>query len=136
MPLPYPGGASLVRQAVQRWLTGAPLGAHLGAVSEIVILRAAQPSLELIAQFVEAISRGADVDLVVEGRRSALLPGISKRITSGGRGSKAALAAGMPLFPSVMLLLLQVRQMGHTWTVRKVQGAREVVVEIRRPTGR
>jgi len=101
-------------------------------VSEIVILRASQPSLQLLAQFAEAIARGADVDLVVEGRRSALLPGLSKRILGGGRGSKAALAAAMPLFPTVMLLLLQVRQLGRTWTVRKVSGAREVVVEIRR----
>lgn len=105
----------------------------MGKVEEIVILRAAQPSLQLIAQFTEAMARGAEVDLVVEGRRSALLPRLSRRILSRGRGSKAALIAGMPLFPSVMLLLLQVQQLGWTWTVRKVEGARESVVEIRRP---
>ncbi len=98
---------------------------------EIVILRASLPGLELVARFLEAMSRGADVDLIVEGRRTALLPRIARRLADPSRRDAPAYALGLSLFPKVIALLVQARQMGRTSTVRKVQGAREVVVEIR-----
>lgn len=96
------------------------------------MLRASLPALELTARFLEALSRGADVDLIVEGRRTALLPALTRRIAKGKRGAVAAAAAGLPLFAKEIAILAQAKQLGLTWTARKVQGAREVVVEIRR----
>jgi len=100
------------------------------------MLRSSLPLAELVARFLEALARGADVDLIVEGRRTALLPAVTKKMSKPGRGAVAAAAAGLPLFPKVIALLAQAKQLGRTWTVRKVQGAREVVVEIRRAAPR
>lgn len=99
------------------------------------MLRASLPALELAARFLEAMARGADVDLIVEGRRTAVLPGIARRMSKRGRGAVAAATAGLPLFPKVIGILMQARQLGRTFTSRKVQGAREVVIEIRRAAG-
>ena len=101
------------------------------AVPEIVVLRAALPAPELARAFLGAMARDADIDLVVEGHRARLLPQVARRLAAGGRGAKAVLAL-TPLFPKVILVLLQCRRFGRTCTVRKVAGAREMVVEIRR----
>lgn len=98
---------------------------------ETVVLRASLPAPELARAFLDAMARNADIDLVVEGRRSRLLPQVAKRIAAGGRLAGVALAT-TPLFPKVIAILLQCRRFGRTCTVRKVAGAREVVVEIRR----
>jgi len=100
------------------------------AVAETIVLRASLPAAELAARFLDAIARGADVDLVVEGRRTRLLPRVARHIAEGGRAGAAVLAL-TPLFPKVVAILLQCRRLGRTCTVRRVAGAREVVVEIR-----
>ncbi|AKU90978.1 hypothetical protein [Vulgatibacter incomptus] len=99
---------------------------------DVVLLRESLPAFELSARFLEAASKGADVDLIVEGRRAAMLPGIARRLFPGTKLGVAAAAVGVPLFPKVMALFLQARQLGFTWNCRKVSGAREVIVELRR----
>lgn len=96
-----------------------------------MVLRASLPAAELMMRFLEAMGSGRDVDLIVEGRRSRLLPRVAKEIARGGKRGKAALAL-TPLFPKAIALMLQCRRMGRTCVVRRVAGAHEVVVEIRR----
>lgn len=103
-------------------------------MAEIVILRASLPAPELAQAFLDAIGRNADIDLVVEGRRSALVPEVSRRLLLGGKDAVAALTLGT-VVPKVMAILLQARRFGRTWAVREVAGAREVIVEIRQRQG-
>jgi len=104
----------------------------LSAVSRVV-LRASLPPLELYGRFLDAVGDGAEVDLLVEGRSTFLLPGLVRRFRIGGREAALATAAGMALFPQVFLVLLQARRLGRTFRCRKVLSSREVVVEIRTP---
>lgn len=98
-----------------------------------IVLRASLPALELHARFLDAIGDGREVDLLVEGRSTFLLPGLVRRLRLGGREAALAATAGMALFPRVMLILLQARSLGRTFRCRRVLGAREMVVEIRVP---
>lgn len=98
-----------------------------------VVLRASLPPLELHERFLEAIGEGEEVDLLVEGRATFLLPRLVRRLRLGGREGALATIAGMALFPQVFLILLQAQRLGRTFRSRKVHGAREVIVEIRLP---
>lgn len=99
-----------------------------------ILLRASLPLPTLHSRFLEAIAEGRDVDLLVEGRRVMLLPQITKRLRLGGRDAVAASLLAAPLFPQVILLLLEARRLGRTFTCRRVHGAKEAVVEVRLPT--
>lgn len=99
-----------------------------------IILRTTLPMQTLHTRFLEAIAEGRDVDLVVEGRRVLLLPEVIKRIRLGGRDAAAASLMGLPLFPQVVVLLLEARRLGRTFSCRRVHGAKEAVVEVRLPT--
>lgn len=99
-------------------------------MAEVVVLRASLPVGHLADGFLRALQRGADVDLVVSGLRSRLLPGVVQRLCAGGTGTVEALAYA-PLFPKELGLLLQARRLGRRLQCREVAGAREVVVEIR-----
>lgn len=96
-----------------------------------IVLRASLPPLVLHERFLDAMGEGDDVDLLVEGRRTVLLPTLVRRLRLGGREASLAAVAGMALFPQVMLVLLQAQRLGRTFRCRKVHGAREVIVEIR-----
>lgn len=101
-------------------------------MAETIVIKASLPAAELAQRFLAAMARDADVDLVVEGRRAKLLPHVTKRLARGGKQAAAALLSA-PMFPMVIAILLQAPKLGRTCTVREVAGAREVVVEIRRP---
>jgi hypothetical protein len=103
-------------------------------VTDTVILRASTPTARLVEGFLAAMGRGADVDLVVEGQVSRLIPPFVSRLARGGRDAlRAAVLA--PLFPKVFALLVQAHKLGRTFACRRVAGYREVVIEIRRPPG-
>lgn len=98
-----------------------------------VVLRASLPPHMLHARFLEAMGDEEDVDLLVEGRRAALLPHLVRRLRLGGREGSWAALVGMAIFPQVFLVLLQAKRLGRIYRCRRVHGAREVVVEIRLP---
>ncbi len=100
-------------------------------MAETVLIRAALPAPKLVEAFMDAVARDADVDLVVEGWVSRLLPEAARRLAQGGRDALAAMAMA-PLFPKVFAILIEARKMGRTWTCRRVAGLSEVVVEIRK----
>lgn len=103
-------------------------------MTETVILRAATPTGRLVERFLEALGRGADVDLVVEGLVARLVPAFVTRLARGGRDAlRAALLA--PLFPKVFALLVQAHKLGRTFSCRRVAGCEEVVIEIRTRPG-
>lgn len=103
-------------------------------MTETVILRASTPTTALVERFLDAVGRGADVDLVVEGLVARLVPAFVARLARGGRDAlHAALLA--PLFPKVFALLVQAHKLGRTYSCRRVAGCNEVVIEIRRLPG-
>lgn len=99
-------------------------------MSDVVVLRASLPAPVLAERFLDAIGKGAGVDLVVEGKRAALVPEVSRRLKLGGRDAVAAVTVGM-LLPKVVGLLIQAHRLGRTWECRKVAGTRDVILEIR-----
>ncbi len=103
-------------------------------MADTVILRASTPTASLVERFVEALGRGADVDLVVEGFVARLVPRFTTKLARGGpEALRAALLA--PLFPKVFALLVQAHKLGRTFDCRQVAGCEEVVIEIRRRPG-
>jgi hypothetical protein len=99
-------------------------------MAEVVVLRTSLPLGDLATRFAAAVLRGADVDLVVSGLRSRLVPRVVERIARGGSDALEAMVLA-PLLPKELGLLLQARRMGRSLACRRVAGAREVVVEIR-----
>lgn len=98
-----------------------------------VVLRASLPPHVLHERFLDAIGEGEDVDLLVEGRSTYFLPQIVRRLRLGGREGLFAGLAGAALFPQVILVLLQAQRLGRTFRCHRVHGAREAIVEVRRP---
>jgi len=122
-PLRHPARLGIDRGAARRLIV---------RVSRVV-LRASLPPFELFDRFLDAIGDGAEVDLLVEGRSTFLLPSLVRRLRLGGREAALATVAGMALFPQVFLVLVQARRLGRTFRCRRVLASREVVVEIRMP---
>ena len=87
------------------------------------------------ASTLRGLSAGTFVIVVGPGAGGEALEGGGRVVAYPPRGGKQAAAAllSAPMFPMVIAILLQAPKLGRTCTVREVAGAREVVVEIRRP---